>query len=117
MLSGNGESPAPFLQPNSSHQMNLRLKYEEEFLRALIKSEETLAMHAADKAPVHNKSLAIDDRTILKILSDELLDIKNPGEQCSILFDVINYNSEIEKQAVAVDCIGVLSDLSANYGK
>ena len=117
MLSGSGESSAPFLQPNSSHQLNLRLKYDEESLRSFTKSEETLTMHATDKIFVHNKSLAIDDRNLLKILSDDQLDVKNPVEKCSILFDVINYNSEIEKQVVAIDCIGILSDISTNYGK
>ncbi len=117
MLLGNGESPAPFLQPNSSHQINLRLKMREEPLRAFMKSRETLVMHASDSVPVLGQSLAIDNRNILKLLSDDHLGEKKSIEKCSILFDVINYNSEIEKQAVDVDCAGVLSDISTNYGK
>ena len=117
MLSGNGELSAPFLQPNSSHQMSLRLKMREKSLRAFKQTEETLAMHATDPVPDVNQKLAISDRNILKILSGYQQNVEKSTEKCSILFDIINYNSEIEKQAVDVDCAGILTDISSNYGK
>jgi len=117
MLSSKTESAAPFLQPNKSHQLILRLNLNKKPLQAFKISDDTLTLHATDSYPATDEILTINLQNGNHPLIHYQTNSKLPTNKCSVLFDVINYNSEVEKQSVAIDCNAIYHEVFSNHAE
>ena len=105
----------PFLLPGNSYQ--LYLDVETDTIFAYKKSLTTLDK-ILSSSPLSSKySIDINDTLISRLLSDYAYNNKNDNVRCSILFNVINFNSELESKRVKIDCHAFLDDIFKNFNK